>query len=213
METEQRIVNAMKAGEEEKVCRWMDEVIDENYSRRDLTSRMKKYLLFELLGTVMKGAGQEEAETLFPRFSMERDLQDGMEAEAAKAYFHSLAERVCISVRKREEETRADEQFGRQVMAYVQEHFQDPDLNISLTALHFQITPSYLSSLFKEQTGMNLLEYINHTRVEKVKELLKQGMSVVDICELTGFRNSGALIRVFKKETGITPGQMKKLQN
>ncbi len=64
------------------------------------------------------------------------------------------------------------------------------------------LEPSYLFSL---------LEYINTIRVEKIKELLKEGMSIVEICPQAGFRNSGALIRVFKKETGITPGQMKKL--
>ena len=106
---------------------------------------------------------------------------------------------------------RENRQFGKQVMEYVKANFQDPDLNISITALHFDITPSYLSTLFKEQTGQNLLEYINNTRVERAKELLEEGKTLSEICTLTGFRSSGALIRVFKKITGVTPGQMKKM--
>ena len=43
-------------------------------------------------------------------------------------------------------------------MEYVKENYQNPDLNISITALHFGITPSYLSSLFKEQSGCSLLD-------------------------------------------------------
>ncbi len=212
MEEEQKIVNGMKAGEEENVCQWIDNVIDANFKGREIVSGMKKCLLFELVGTIMKGIGQEEAEELIPRLSFEHRISTGLSAEEAKEYFHQMIHEICVCAQKRKQAAKEDKQFGCQVMKYVQEHYQDPDLNISITALHFKITPSYLSALFKEQTGESLLEYINHTRVEKVRELLEEGKSVVEICPLTGFRNSGALIRVFKKETGITPGQMKKIK-
>lgn len=142
---------------------------------------------------------------------MEREFSKLQNPEETKRFFDRMIREVCEKIRIRKKETSEDTQFGRQVMQYVQENYQNPDLNISITALYFHITPSYLSSLFKEQTGMNLLEYINHTRVERVKELLKEGKSVVDISEEAGFRSSQALIRVFKKETGITPGQMRKM--
>ena len=143
--------------------------------------------------------------------SFERRINEGMSAEEAMEFFHGLIRETCSRIRRKRQAAKEDSQYIREVMQYVQENYQDPDLNVSITALHFEITPSYLSSLFKEQTGVSLLEYINRIRVERIKELLKEGMSVVDICPQAGFRNSGALIRVFKKETGITPGQMKKI--
>lgn len=148
---------------------------------------------------------------LLSQFSFERRINDGMNEEEARAFFHKLIHETCGHIRRKRQEAKEDSQYIREVMQYVQENYQDPDLNVSITALHFKITPSYLSALFKDQTGVSLLEYINTIRVEKIKELLKEGMSIVEICPQAGFRNSGALIRVFKKETGITPGQMKKL--
>jgi YesN/AraC family two-component response regulator len=79
-----------------------------------------------------------------------------------------------------------------------------------LTGLHFDITPAYISTLFKKQTGDSLLEYINSVRVKEAQKLLEQGISVVDTSQKVGFRNSGAFIRVFKKQTGVTPGQLRK---
>lgn len=212
IEDEQKIINAMRAGEEQNVCRWMDEVIGVNFRRKEIPPSMKKCLLFELVGTVMRGAEQGDALEVLPQLSFERKINDGMSADEAREFFHGLIHEICEYLRRQRQAAKEDSQYICQVMQYVQENYQNPDLNISITALHFKITPSYMSALFKEQTGVSLLEYINHIRVEKIKELLEEGMSIVDICPRAGFRNSGALIRVFKKETGITPGQMKKLK-
>lgn len=211
IEMEQRIINAIRTGAEENACKWINEVIESNQGERNISAGMKRCLFFELLGTIMKGVEQSDGLEYISEAAVEREFSKLQNSEETKRFFDRMIHEVCEKIRIRKKETSEDTQFGRQVMQYVQENYQNPDLNISITALYFHITPSYLSSLFKEQTGMNLLEYINHTRVERVKELLKEGKSVVDISEETGFRSSQALIRVFKKETGITPGQMRKM--
>lgn len=211
MEAEQRIINAIKAGQHENACQWLDDVIEENFRRREITSAMKKCLLSELVGTLVKGAELGSSLELMTKFLEENGIPEYPHEKKAKEYFHELINCLCEDIRKNEDAKRKNRQFGKQVMEYVQQNYQNPDLNISITALHFDITPSYLSALFKEQTGQNLLEYINHTRVERVKELLEEGLNLTEICALTGFRSSGALIRVFKKSTGVTPGQMKKM--
>ncbi len=67
------------------------------------------------------------------------------------------------------------------------------------------MTPTYLSAQFEKETGVALLAYISNVRVEAAKQLLTQGLSVAKIAEQTGYRDSGSLIRVFKKVTGMTP--------
>jgi len=47
--------------------------------------------------------------------------------------------------------------------------------------------------------------------VEEGKKLLAEGNTISHTAELTGFRGSNAFIRVFKKITGMTPGQHKEL--
>ena len=210
MDAEQRIMNAIKAGQKDNVCQWMEDIIEENYRSRELTVVMKQCLLSELLGTLIKGAEQTGCIDCLTRLMEEIGAPNAFNEQAAKTYFREMAEHLCEDISKNEAANRENRQFGKQVMEYVRQNFQDPDLNISITALHFKITPSYLSALFREQTGENLLEFINRTRVESAMELLEEGKTLSEICQLTGFRSSGALIRVFKKTTGITPGQMKK---
>ena len=215
MEIEQKIINAICIGNCEDVCMWIDEVIDINYHQREITQHMKKCLTADMIGTLIKGGEQAGSVEFLLQYMENHPIFDERlgrwNEEMLRTSMHDMVHALCGEIQKNETIKRDDKQFGWQVIEYVKENYDNPDLNISITALHFGITPSYLSSLFKEQTGLNLLEYINHIRIEQVKKLLEEGYSLVDICDKTGFRSSGALIRVFKKETGITPGQMKKI--
>lgn len=109
-----------------------------------------------------------------------------------------------------QKETSRDKTLSRKVQEYIREHYMDPDLNISITSQHFDMTPAYLSSIYKKQTGGSLLEYINTVRIDHAEQLLMEGKSVVEVAERAGFRDSGTFIRAFKKKKGITPGQLKK---
>ena len=69
----------------------------------------------------------------------------------------------------------------------------------------------YFSTLFKKVTGAPLHHYLLYYRLNKVKELLyTSSFSIARIAELTGFQDTGALIRAFKKKENISPLQYKK---
>ena len=90
---------------------------------------------------------------------------------------------------------------------YVEAHYQDPNLSTSALAEHFDLSLSYIGRTFKKFTGIGLLEYIHGVRIRHCRELLESGMSVRETAEKTGYIDSKAMIRVFKKIVGITPGQ------
>jgi YesN/AraC family two-component response regulator len=70
------------------------------------------------------------------------------------------------------------------------------------------ITPQYLSRFFKQETGENMVEYINRLRIEKAKYLLSEkDLSILNVSEMVGYGNDRNLNRVFKQREGITPGK------
>lgn len=212
IEKEQKIINAICAGSITEAKTWINEVISKNYNQRELSYPMKKCLVCDITGTILKAAEKIGAtEYLLEYIQAQTDTYLSDEVNTIR-YFENLLLILEEKIKTLEKQKREDTNLGKQVMKYVNENFSNPDLNISITALHFGITPSYLSALFKEQTGQNLLEFINNTRIEHVKKLLEEGKTLNEISTESGFRSSGALIRVFKKTTGITPGQMKKAQ-
>lgn len=62
-----------------------------------------------------------------------------------------------------------DDSIVRQVQEYIWQHYQDPDLNVGQICEEMEKSVSYISRLFKEKTGQNILYYINMVRIENAK--------------------------------------------
>ena len=71
-----------------------------------------------------------------------------------------------------------------------------------------QIALRQLSARFRQETGMTLSEYVLHEKTEEAKRLLRYSdRSAAAIGAFLGFSSHGHFIRVFKKATGLTPGE------
>ena len=68
------------------------------------------------------------------------------------------------------------------------------------------LSASYLSSLFKKETGKSVTEYINTKRVEMAKDLLKKtNLQIQTIAQHCGIMDMNYFSKVFKKYVGKTP--------
>ena len=94
---------------------------------------------------------------------------------------------------------------------YIQQHYQEAlRLEDVSTAVGFNAT--YFSTLFKKETGQNFMDYLTELRSSKAKELLcGEELSVQDVAEQVGYRDLKYFSRLFKKLTGVSPSDYKKL--
>jgi two-component system response regulator YesN len=96
------------------------------------------------------------------------------------------------------------------VLQYIRERY---DQNISLKEIsdHVQLSPNYMSLLFKKEMGRNLIEYLTNYRLEKAKELLRSTtLKTYEIAETVGVPDSAYFSRIFKKATGVSPLEFRK---
>ena len=83
-------------------------------------------------------------------------------------------------------------------------------INLNTVAEYFSITPSYLSRKFKDKYNRSINDYLYEVRISHAKKLITDtSLKVGEIAQITGFMDSNAFIRIFKKYTGITPGKYK----
>lgn len=68
------------------------------------------------------------------------------------------------------------------------------------------ISPTYMSKLFKQETGESPINYLIKIRMEKAKELLvKEELSVKEIANSVGYQDAYHFSKLFKKYTGNSP--------
>jgi len=76
------------------------------------------------------------------------------------------------------------------------------------------LNPVYLSQLFKKETNKPLGKYIQDEKIKEAQKLLIQSEhSVTDICMLLHFSDQSYFSSIFKKYTGLTPNQYRKIHS
>ena len=80
------------------------------------------------------------------------------------------------------------------------------DLSLKTQAKLLNVNPSYLSTLFRKETGVTLTDYVNQKRVERAKQLLKAGNTQIQtVAQNCGMLDVNYFTKIFKKYTGVTP--------
>ncbi len=92
---------------------------------------------------------------------------------------------------------------------YIDQNFHQ-HLTLQKIADSVYISAPYLSKLFKQKMGINLMAYLHSVRLEKAKELLADpNLSVMVIAERVGYSNEKVFIQKFKQYNAMTPSQFR----
>lgn len=95
----------------------------------------------------------------------------------------------------------------RKAVEEIQNHYSQP-LRLESFAVENNITPQYLSSLFSKETGTTFSNYLRDVRIEKAKELLKDGdKKVYEIACAVGYPDQKYFSKIFRECVGISAKQ------
>lgn len=98
----------------------------------------------------------------------------------------------------------------KKVIDYIKENYHLNDISLSDISEKFFVSPSYLSRLFKKETGKNLSDFINEYRIEKAKQLLlTTDLKTYEIADRVGIPDPHYFSRLFKRYTGCSPSEYK----
>lgn len=104
----------------------------------------------------------------------------------------------------------ADIPVSEQICRYIQSHLEE-DISREDIACHVGLNPEYVSRLFKQETGVNLVNYLQTVRLRTACEWLKQSsLSISEIAARLGYDNFAYFSKIFKKFTGLTPSAYRK---
>lgn len=105
----------------------------------------------------------------------------------------------------------ADESFLTKLNKFIEQHIDNPGLDISLIEKEMCMSRASLFNKMKALTGMGCNEYITKLRMEKAILLVKETtLSFTEISERVGYSTSSYFSSAFKMYTGMTPTQYRK---
>ncbi len=143
---------------------------------------------------------------------LERFLVGADNRASASELFDYLIQTVTVSYEKAAKLKRQDENRPvRIVKQYVAEHYREA-LTLEQVSAAAGLSPAYLSTVFKKNTGMTFLEYLSKSRMDGAKLLLKEtDRTVADICGAVGYNDVRYFTKTFTKYTGLKPNEYRKL--
>lgn len=209
--SEQKILADIKSGDYKKAEENICEIFRVN-AERNTPPKLMTILAANIISVFLRAVNPPEsnAAEFFAGFNDAYAAIESFESvNDVKERLLELAKFVCaFSARDEQTERRSTVE---EIKKYVGEHYSDPMLNVNHIADWFNMKTSFLSTLFKRQEGMGLLEYITTLRLDEAKRLLKNtDYTMAVVAEKTGFMSERTFFRAFEKYVGISPGRFRK---
>ncbi len=110
-----------------------------------------------------------------------------------------------------EQRKKSSEVICETVLFFIESKYADPDISVMSVSEEIGVSPNYLSTLIKKNTGKNFVELLTEKRITTARELLcSTKMKIREITEACGYRDQYYFSHCFKKMVGMSPNACRK---
>jgi AraC-like DNA-binding protein len=208
LKNEKLLLEALIAGNTDETKRVFNEIIDKarlcSYTFFTLTvNRLIFAILGALTDTALGHGPHINISSLADEISRMESVDD------IKLAFYRIFD--DLEARTREKKKHKYDAITEKIISIVNEKYDNPNLSIQMIADSLSFSPGYTGMLFKQATGKSIIDYINEIRIGKAKDLLvSTTLNVNVIFQKTGFTNAQYFRKVFKKNFGVSPNDMRR---
>ena len=98
----------------------------------------------------------------------------------------------------------------KKAISYIKSHYTE-QLTLKKISDEIHVSNTYLSVLFRKETGISAIEFLNDVRLENAEELLYDAsLSIAEIAMNTGFTSQSYFTKLFKQKYGVPPNTYRK---
>lgn len=201
----------LEKGESKSAKKYMQSLFQQKLYGEEMSARSFRCMMYGLSNAFLHSItniyrSDAKAELLQEKLIIAMDNK--MSPEKSYKIFSELVDSICEDTGN----SLKNKGIVIQIKEYIQANYSDVNLNINQLAEVFHLSSGYISNMFKKEENIGILDYIGLMRISKAKELLtKTDMTLEDIYLKVGFSNKSTFIRVFKKQTDMTPMQYRNL--
>lgn len=207
-EMEQQLYEHLRSGNADAAKELLDRLFDTNLHLRQLSSAAAHSFLYQLTATlqrIMNSNSLAHGEAAFFDQDMVNKILNSSGIEHSCIRLHDLAQQIANTQQVRP--LGKTEKLVEQIAEYINEHSDDAWLDLNNLSAQFNVTPQYISNIFKKYRDDNIKNYIAKRKLTSAKSLLETtDLPVREIAERLGYASEIGIIRLFKKYTSMTPG-------
>ncbi len=212
-EAENRLLGAIKKGDTQKALYYHNQFMGFNLEERGDSPIASAKMYIIAANTLFRKAVEDAM--VHPLYIDQLSGKITLEIESAKslsklnAINTTMIRRYCMLV-----QTFSREHYSpliRDCMNHIDFHYREK-LSLLFFSKKYSVSKNYLSTLFHNEVGMTLTNYINEARVRQAILLLNTtSMPIQFIAEQCGFADANYFTRTFKKLQGMSPLQYRQL--
>lgn len=169
-----------------------------------------KVIIFEMLSQVIAAClenGRRAEEIFISARDWMQQLHLAGDTKRLVQIWSDACRKVLLDTDK---DHNLDGQVVTRAKRFLDEHLHE-DLSLTEIARRQFISPFYFSRLFKQSTGMTVMEYLACRRMEKAKELLeKTHQSISQVAAAVGYADPNYFSRVFRRHAGMSPSEYRR---
>lgn len=201
--------NYIKKGNAEQACRLIDNIFASSIPNKEFLMAMQFHILSIILNTLDSNQYKSFLSDSHPVTKLSASISISDSSSALK----DILRAVCnLHASKDTGQEILDNTLSKKLIDYINENYNNPQLNVQTIGYNLNYTAHYLSQQFKKQTGTTLKAYLSQYRLERAKDLLTNTeLTISAIANDTGFTDVNAMIRIFKKYTSLTPAEYRKI--
>ena len=183
----------------EKLFAWFAEIPDCTLADAKYTCYLLSGKCRQILNSYMRQENEPDSG------SMHTVVKQIFRLQELKEYYQQLF--LNITALLKDESVYALDDVIEKIRIYIRKNYQK-NLTQDFIASLFYLNRSYLSTLFRQKTGMKFVDYLNDVRIEKAREILSgTDRKMYQVSRAVGYDNAKYFFRIFKKKTGMTPEQ------
>lgn len=199
---EQQFFEHIRSGQWEEIYKNVNDIID-RYEQEGNNLLQTQQRAMELLWVASRVLSEMGVESDVPFYSFQATDFRQLRAET-----NHLLERMRQSYHEHNADLQAD--IIQQIKQYIIEHAHK-DISLEAIGREVGLSPIYISKIFKEQLGVNYINFLTNCRIEKAKKLMRDPeKSLKEITFEVGYHDPNYFSKVFKKMCLISPTEFRK---
>lgn len=165
----------------------------------------------------LTGLNQTEIEEIYRKMYMEYTTKPKGYINILRSYLIEMLTKTFRLLESENDITDANShkyKIINEALEFLNNNYSSSCLNIDEVAFKTFLSRGYFSKIFKEVTGLNYSEYLQNLRITEACKLLKTtDAKIIDIMSNVGFKDIKHFHKLFKKITGHSPGEYRKISN